>query len=46
MKIKEVEDPALARALDDVKLGITYANLIRMAKLTLSLILQASTKDI
>jgi D-methionine transport system substrate-binding protein len=45
LKITEVEGPALARALDDVDLGVTYATLIKMAKLNLTPIVQAPTND-
>ncbi|MEH1821400.1 MAG: MetQ/NlpA family ABC transporter substrate-binding protein [Nostoc sp.] len=45
LQIKEVEGPAVVRALDDVDLGVTYATLLKLAKLDLAPILQAPTND-
>lgn len=45
LDVKEVEGPALARALDDVDIGVTYATLLKLAKLDLTPILQAPTDD-
>jgi D-methionine transport system substrate-binding protein len=45
LQLTEVEGPALARALDDVDLGVTYATLMKMAKLNLAPIVQAPTND-
>lgn len=45
LQVKEVEGPALARALDDVDVGVTYATLLKMAKLDLTPLVKASTDD-
>lgn len=45
LQFKEVEGPALARALDDVDVAVTYATLLKMAKLDLTPIVAAPTND-
>ncbi len=45
LQFKEVEGPALARALDDVDVAVTYATLLKMAKLDLTPIVTAPKND-